>query len=225
MAVEPGHVQMGLIQRQPHEGLRLAGLDGHAELGVHLTGADGGVGVGVNAGGDPKEHLLPPVPAARLSFEREQLLHPVHHEAAHARVHSESDVSVRLAVAVVVHPVHGEACGLGGVYLPGGDHVEAQPLALHDAAHPFEGGGLAGVEDLGARREVLLKGFRVQAAVVPDAVLVHEVQGGAVLSGQGQGVLSCEAQAALLPVHIGAKGGLRERRGGLCHAVSPVLHK
>ena len=206
VTVEPGHVQVGLRQRQPHEGLRLAGLDGHAKLGIHLAGADGGVGMGIDAGGDPKQHLLAQIPAGGLRLQGQQLLHPVHHETAHPRVHSEGDILIRLVVPMIIDLLHGEACGLGGVYLPGGDHVQPQALLPHDAAHLAEGGGLAGVQDHGALGKAFRKGVPVKAAVVPDPVLIHEIQGGPVGLRQLQGVLAGEAQVPVLPIQVGTKG-------------------
>ena len=211
MAVESGHVEMRLSEGQAHEWFRLTGLDGYAELGIHLPGADSVVGVGIDARGDPKQDLLSRIPAARLRLQGQQLLLPVHHEAAHACVHGEGDVLVRFVVPVIIDPLHGKAGGHGRIDLPGGDHVQPQALLLHDPAHLPEGGGLAGVQDLGPCREAPGKGFRVQAAVVPDPVLVHEIQGRAVGFSQSQGVLVGEVQPPVPPGHVRAKGGFGKR--------------
>ena len=196
MAVEAHQLHMGLPQGVDGDLLGLAGLDGAAELGVHLAGGDGLVGVGVDAGGEAEQHLLPDAPAGGLGLDGLDLLHIVGHEVSDAVLHAVADVLVGLVVAVEVGLAQVIARLEGGVDLAGGHHVDAHALLLHDLIDALEGVGLAGIQGAGAGAEVLAEGLGVHPAVVPDPLLVHQVEGGAVLLGQLHGVLPGEEQVS-----------------------------
>ena len=84
----------------------------------------------------------------------------------------------------------------GGVDLAGGHHVDAHLFFLHDLVDALEGICLAGVQGTGAVAEMLLERGGVDPAVLTDLVLVHQVQGGAVLPGQLHRVLPGKKQAS-----------------------------
>ena len=102
MTVETHQLHMGLGKGKEGNFLRLPRLDGSAELGVHLTRCHRLVGVGVDAGAEAQQHLLPLAAAGALGFNGADFLHIVRHEVAHAAVHSIGDVAVSLIAAVEV---------------------------------------------------------------------------------------------------------------------------
>ena len=80
----------------------------------------------------------------------------------------------------------------GGVDLAGGDHVDPHVLLPHDLIDALTGKGLAGVEGTGLLPKVLAEGCSVNLAFSADSVLVHQIQGCAVLFGQLHRILPGE---------------------------------
>ena len=197
VAVQTGELQLRHAERGAYEFHGLAGLDRHAELHVHRAGVDSLVGVRVDARGDAQQDLLPQ--AARLGrlAQGDQLVTVVHDEAAHAAIERESDVPVRLAVAVVIDVLRREARRERRGDLAGGDRVDAEALLGHDAVHPLEGGGLARVERQRVRAEARAHGLAVHPAVLADAVLVHQIQRRAVAVRQITDRLPGKAQRSV----------------------------
>lgn len=140
---------------------------------------------------------MPNAPAGRLGFDGADLLHIVGHEITDAVFHAVADVLIGLVVAVKVGAAEVVARLKGGVDLAGGHHVDAHLFFLHDLVDALEGICLAGVQGTGAVAEMLLERGGVDPAVLTDLVLVHQVQGGAVLPGQLHRVLPGKSRRPL----------------------------
>ena len=203
VTVEAHQFHMGLGQRIDGDLLGLTGLNGGAELAVHLTGGDGLVGMGIDAGGQAQQHLLADAAAGGLGLDGLDLLHVVGHEIAHMVVHAVDDIGVGLVVAVEIGVGQVIARLQCTVDLAGGHHVDAHALLLHDLINALEGVGLAGVQRTAGRTEMLLEGVLIYAALMADIVLIHQIQRRAVLLGQLDGILSREKQVA-----VGADGDI-----------------
>ena len=96
-----------------------------------------------------------------------------------------------------VDPLRREAGAESGVQFPGGYHVHAHAFLRHDAVHLLKGRRLAGVQWQRAGAEMVTERLQIHPAVGPDARLVHQVEGGAVLLGQLGHVISGEGQDSL----------------------------
>ena len=94
-----------------------------------------------------------------------------------------------------IDPLRREAGAESGVQFPGGYHVHAHAFLRHDAVHLLEGRRLAGVQWQRAGAEMVTERLQIHPAVGPDARLVHQVEGGAVLPGQLHSVLTGKEQA------------------------------
>ena len=197
MAVQALQRHAGSVQRQAQQLHGLTGLDGRAEFHVHGAGVHRLVGVRIDARGDPDQDLLPHAPFGGHGREGGQLLGVVHHKAADMMLQGPADIRVGLAVSLEPDVLRREARGEGGVHLPHGNRVQPHALLRHDPADRLEGGGLPGVKHPGPGGEALVKGPQIHAAVVADALGVHQVQGRAVLRRQPGYGLSGKTQGAV----------------------------
>ena len=142
--------------------------------------------------------LLANAAATGLGLDGLDLFHIVSHEVANAVVHAVGDVGVSLVVAVEVSAGQVVTGLNGGVHLTGGHHVDAHVLLAHDLIDALEAVGLGGIQGTGVLAEMLLESRGVNAAALADLILVHQVQGGAVLLGQLHGILTGKVQMAVL---------------------------
>ena len=197
VAVQAADLQRGKGQRLFYKGVRLTGLDGNAELDVHGAGADGLVGVRVDAGGDAEQDLLRDALPPRFGSEGLKLIGVVHNEVSDAVFHTVADVGVGLAVAVEEDPVRGKADAEGGVYFARGDGVNAHAFLRGNAVDLLEGGGLPGVERERPVPEAGPEGFGIEAAVVTDTALIHQIEGRAVLFRERGDAVAGKEQAAV----------------------------
>ena len=184
VAVEPLDRERGQAEGILHKGVGLTGLHRDAELHVDGAGVDGLVGVRVDARRDAQQHLLNDLHARGLFSQLPQLVGVVHDEVPNALLQGVADVGVGLPVAVEKDLFRGEARREGGVNLTRRDGVDAHALLLRDAVHRAEGGGLPGIERERLFAEAVAEGPGVHAAVVTQALLVHQVERRAVLLRQ-----------------------------------------
>ena len=176
MAVIAQHIQVLHSQRLVHKLGGLPGLNGHAELRVHLAGRHGLVSVGINPRSQPQQYILLDPLGGGNALNGLQFPEAVHHKAAQPAVHGIGDVLVSLIVAVEKGPLHGEVRVDSRIHLAGGDHINGHSLFRHDAVDLLEAGRLAGIQGEAARPEPFFHRRPVSPAVGADLILVHQIQ-------------------------------------------------
>ena len=197
VAVQPLYRQRGQAEGILHKGVGLTGLHRDAELHVDGAGVDGLVGVRVDARRDAQQHLLHDLHARGFFGKLPKLIGVVHDEVPDALFQGIADVGVGFPVAVEKDLFRGKARRERGVNLARRDGVDAHALFLRNAVHCPEGGGLPGVERERPLAEAVAEGPGVHAAVVTQALLVHQVKRRAVLCRQGRDRMPGKLQTAV----------------------------
>ena len=103
VAVESRHLYIAALKRRLHEVVRLAGVDRHAELRVHLARVDGLERVRIESAGEPQQHLLRHPRLSRGPVQHLELVEVVHNEISDAAFNAVFDVRVGLVCAVEEH--------------------------------------------------------------------------------------------------------------------------
>ena len=197
VAVEALNDQVLPAQRVGNEPRRLPRLDGHTELAVDASGVDGLQGMGVDARRHPQQHPLADAPHPGGLVQPGQLLVVVHDEAPHVAVQGIGNVLVGLVVPVEVELLRREPTGQGRVDLARRDHICPHPLLVQHGVEALKAQGLSGKQGVRALRHILPERLDIGPAVLPQLVLVQDVQGGAKFLGQGHGVQAAHGQVAL----------------------------
>ena len=148
------------------------GGDGEAELRILLPGPHELVGVRLDAGRHPRQHLRP-VGSRRCGLQEgtqaRHLVERVDDDPAHAVLQGRPQLVDRLVVAVEDQPRRGDARGESDMELPAGCDVEVHPLVLSQTGHGAAQESFGGVGDAVAPRR-----DRLPARMAQMLLVVHE---------------------------------------------------
>ena len=180
----------------------LPGLNGCAELGVHLSGGDRFVGMRIDPRRQPQQDALLLAKRSGNEVDRIQLLVVIRHKVTDALLDRILNLRVGLVIAVEIGLFHRESRQRRRVDFPGGHNVDAHTLAAHDFVHPLEGRGLAGVQRPRIFAKVPAERAQIHAAVFADARFVHEIQRRTVLLRKLHGIVTCKIQRAVPSLNV-----------------------
>ncbi len=155
-------------------------VHGHAELGAGAAGGQRRVSGRVDAGAGPQQHRGAGAGQPRDAVD---VVEPVDHDVADARVQGGPDVVVGLGVAVHDDLRRVDAGGQGQAQLARPDHVTAQALLGQDLDDRRGREGLGREADPAARMPAG-EGADVLARPGPQVILVEHVHRGPELAGQ-----------------------------------------
>ena len=202
MTVQPHDIEVRHGKRIGQKGFGLSGLNRDAELGIDKPGRDRRVGVRVDARGQPQKDGLPQTAPRGLRFNGVQFFRTVDNKEPDAAFHRKGDVRAGLDAAVKIDVRHRKACGFGGCDLAGRNDIKTQALFFHYLRHSFEGCGLGCIKNAESVPERAVRRVGIRAAVLPNAILVHQVQRRAVLRGKRRAALSRKVQVGTLYADI-----------------------
>ena len=197
--------------KAPHRfGCRTGGQP-ETEFRIVLAGLDELVGVDLDPGGDPGQHLGTARGRGHQALEPVDLVERVDDDAAHAHLEGGGELGIGLVAPVQDQPIGRHPGGQGDMELATGRHVEAHPLFVGEPGHGHT------QERFGGVRHTVPPRLDSLAAHGPEMCLVVDEQRRAELLGQAGQVDTADAQAAGrvdLGCHREQAAG--DRTGGIC---------
>ena len=152
-------------------------------------------GCGVDAGRDAQEHVLGSVRRGGHFLQQSKLVEAVDDDAANLPLDGLLKLGGGLVAAVEVDLLLREVYGLGDGEFAAGNHVEAEALFGEDAGDGRVDVCLAGVGDGGVGMTAG-EGLDEVAAATAEGGFVEDVEGGAELGGEVNGVAAADDEMA-----------------------------